>query len=230
MTQFARPAGLEGGPRAAAPSSAPMRRAAGGLALGHVVLMLGAFALEGVASAQHGTSPSKLVHLYGGASITRTLGAGYLEALAFFVLTPAIILVAWLFSRRTTAGRIAAQTFAAFGISYVASTLAVGFPPGAAALYAAHHGVDAGSISMMNDLRNYGFVLQVALSAGMALALGVAALLERIHTRWVGWGGVGVGVVGLAVTPVAHNAISMVWLIWWVGMAVLLLRQKSPQG
>lgn len=227
MTQLAHPSSPETRPRTRGPSTLP--RLAGGLALGHVVLMLGAFALEGVAAAEHGTSPTKIVELFRGADLTRTLAAGYAEALAFFVLTPAIILITYLFSRRTTTGRLAAQTFAAFGISYVASTLAVGFPPGAAALYAAHHGVDAGSIAMVNDIRNYGFVLQVALSVAMVLALGVAALAERVHTRWIGWGGVAVGTIGLAVTPIAHNAVSMVWMIWWVGMAVVLLRQNRPQ-
>ena len=163
-----------------------------------------------------------------GASLDRTLAAGYLESLSFFVLTPAIVLIAYLFSRRTTVGRFAAQSFTAFGVAFVASTLAVGFPAGAAALYAAHHGVDAGSIATVNDIRNYSFVLQVALNAAMALALGVAALAERVHTRWVGWGGIVVGVGGLIAVPFAQNTVSSAWMIWWVGMAVLLLRQNSP--
>ena len=228
MTQFATTPDTPQAARPAAHSPA-IRRMAGGLALSHIVLMLGAFALEGVASAQHGTSPAKLVEIYRGVSLDRTLGAGYLESLSFFVLTPAVILIAWLFSRRTTAGLLASQTFAAFGISYIASTLAVGFAPGAAALYAAQHGVDAGSIAMVNDVRNYAFVLQVALSAGMALALGIAARLEGLHTRWIGWGGIAVGTVGLVATPFAHNPVSMAWVIWWVGVAVVLLRGNNPK-
>jgi len=226
MTQFSTH------PRVDSPAAVPthvIRRVAGGLALGHVALLLGAFALEGVASAQHGTAPSKLVDVFAGASLTRTLGAGYVESLSFFVLVPAIVLIAYLFSRRTTTGRFAAQTFTAFGVAFVASTLAVGFPAGAAALYAAHHGIDAGSIATVNDIRNYSFMLQVALNAGMALALGVAALAERVHTRWVGWGGVVVGVGGLIAVPFAHNTVSTAWLIWWVGLAVVLLRQNSPK-
>ena len=208
----------------------PLRRVAGGLALGHIVLLLGAFAVEGVASAEHGTSPSRLVHLFGDAPLGRTLLAGYVEALSFFVLTAAVIVIARLFSRRTTSGRLAAQCFAAFGICYIASTLAVGFPPGAAALYAAHHGVDAGSIAMVNDIRNYSFMLQVALSAAMALALGIAALQERLHVRWIGWGGVAVGVLGIVLVPVAHNAVSMLWMVWWIGLGVALLRQAGQNS
>ena len=198
-------------------------RWAGGLALAHVILMLGALSQEGVIL-EHGASSAKVQHDLGAASVAHTLGAGYVEALSFLVLMPALILLARLFGRRTELGRVAAQSFLALGVAFVASSLAVGFPPAAAALYAAHHGVDPGAIAMVNDIRNFGFVLQVAMLAGMTLALGVAALSDRVHARWIGWGGIVVGGVGLAVTPFAHNAISMAWMVWWVGMAVLLLR------
>jgi hypothetical protein len=198
-------------------------RWAGGLALAHVVVMLGALSQEGVILA-HGDSATKVQHELGTASLDKMFGAGYVEALAFLVLTPAIVLLARLFGRRTELGRVAGQSFLGLGIAFVGSTLAIGFPPAAAAAYAAHHGVDAGTIAAINDLRNFGFVLQVALLAGMTLALGIAALDDRVHTRWVGWGGVVVGSIGLVVTPFAHNAVSMAWMVWWVGMAVLLLR------
>lgn len=198
-------------------------RWAGGLALAHVVVMLAAVSQEGALLA-HGDSASKVQHDLGNASLTQMFGAGYVEALAFLVLTPAIVLLGRLFGRRTELGRVAAQTFLGLGIAFVGSTLAVGFPPAAAAAYGAHHGVDPGTLATINDIRNFGFVLQIALLAGMTLALGIAALDDRVYTRWIGWGGVAVGTVGLVVTPFAHNAVSMVWMVWWVGMAVLLLR------
>ena len=226
MSQTTHPTRIvESAPRRTAVTVA---RVAGGLALAHVVLMLGAFSLEGVAP-EHGVAPSKLLDVYGGAPLTRTLLAGYAESLSLFVLVPAVVMLGWLFSRRTTAGRLAAQTFVAFGVATVASALAVGFPAAAAALYAAHHGVDATSMAMVNDIRNYAFLLQVALNAAMALALGLAALWERRSTRWVGWGGVGFGIVGLLVTPFAHNVVSMAYLVWWIGLAVVLLRDKSAR-
>lgn len=198
-------------------------RWAGGLALAHVVIILAAFTQEGVVL-QHGTSATKVQHDLAGASLTKLYAAGYVEAAAFLVLVPAIVLLGRLFGRRTEVGRVAAQTFLGLGIAFVGSTLAVGFVPEAAAAYAAHHGADAGAIAMVNDLRNLSFVLQVAMSAGMALALGIAALSDRVHTRWIGWGGVVLGTVGLVVTPFNHNAVSFVWMIWWVGLGVLLLR------
>ncbi len=204
-------------------------RWAGGLALAHVVVMLGAFALEGTASLEHGTPAAKVQHTLADLGLTRTLLSGYVESLAFFVLVPAIVLVARTFSRRTELGRLAAQAFLVLGTAFIASTLAIGFPPGAAALYAAHHGVSAGTLATVDDLRNYGFVLQVALSVGMVLAIGIAALAEQHHTRWIGWGGIAVGVVGLVATPFVDNTVSSLWLIWWVGMGVVLLREKSAQ-
>jgi hypothetical protein len=199
-----------------------LRRVAGGLALAHVVLMFAGFSQE--SATEHGTPLADFARIIGGADSTRTFVGGYIEALAFLVLVPALVLVAVLLGRRTEVGRIAATTFLALGAAYVASTLAVGFPPGAAAMYGLQHGADAHAASMLMDVRNFGFYLQVATSCAMALSLGVAALAERTHTRWIGWGGVAFGAVGLVATPFAHNVVSMGWVIWWVGLAVVLLR------
>jgi hypothetical protein len=197
-------------------------RWAGGFALAHVVLLFAGFS-QGVA-VTHGTSLTKLQDSYGGANMTRVFTGGYIEAMSFLVLVPALVLIARLFGRRTQTGQVAAQAFLAFGLIYAASTLAVGFAPGAAAIYAAHHGVPIGTIAMVNDIRNFGYFLQVATSLAMALALGVAALAERIHVRWIGWVGAVVGAIGIVATPLAQNATGMAELVWWVGMAVLLLR------
>ena len=205
-----------------APPSPTMWRIGGGLALAHVVLMMAAITQE--ALVEHGASAAKLKASYGGADLTRALGAGYVEGLSFLVLTAAIVFAARALGRRTPTSRWAGQTFLALGVAYVASTLAVGYPPGAAAIYGSQHGADLASVAMVNDVRNYAFYLQIAITCGMALALGVAALSEGVFTRWIGWGGVAFGSVGLVAVPFAHDAVSMVWLVWWVGLAVLFLR------
>jgi hypothetical protein len=205
-----------------APPSRTMWRIAGGLALAHILIMLAAITQESLV--EHGASAATVRDSYGGANLTRVLGATYFEALSFLVLTPAIVFAARALGRRTPTSRWAGQTFLALGVAYVASTLAVGFPPGAAAIYGSQHGADLASVAMVNDIRNYGFFLQLAISCGMAVALGVAALNERVFTRWIGWGGVAFGVAGLVAIPFAPNAVSMAWLVWWVGLAVLFLR------
>ena len=197
-------------------------RWAGALALAHVVVMLAALSQEVLVA--HGDPASSVQAAYAGASLPKVLVAGYVEALAFLLLVPAIVLLARLLGTRSELGRVAALCFQALGTAYVASTFAVGFPPAAAAVYAAHHGVDPGAIAVVNDVRNYGFVLQVALLSGMTLALGIAALADRVHRRVAGWGGVVLGGAGILVVPVAYDLVSVVWLAWWVALAVLLLR------
>ena len=214
----------------AATSDTTRWRLAGGLGIAHVAVVLAAFAVEGVASAEHGKSASSVLHTYASASVTRVELASYVEAMAFIPLLAALVVLVRLLSRTET-GRTAGQVALGLGVAYVASTFAVGFPPLTAAVYAAHHGVDAATLATVNDVRNYGFLLQVALSVALALALGFAAIAERTMLRWLGWGGIGIGALGLVATPFAHNAVSMVWMIWWVGVSVLCLKagaRSSP--
>ena len=232
MTTVALPASE----RRTADDTASRWRVAGILGLAHLALMLGAFSLE-KAAVGHGTTPGQILRVYSEVSVGQLELMVYLEASAFLVLVPALVLLGRLFASHadgssTEWGRVAAGSFVGLGIAYVASTLAIGFPPLLAGVYAAHHGVDAGTLSLVNDLRNYGFVLQVALSAAFTLALGIAAVLNRLHTWWVGYGGIALGAIGLVATPFVHNGVSFFWLIWWAGLCVVCLRgapaRRSP--
>jgi hypothetical protein len=199
-------------------------RWAGGFGLAHVVMMFAALSLEKTASVTHDTSPAKAVRTFTGVSVSSLELTTYLEAMAFLPLVAALVLLVRLLGRRTETGRLAGQVALMLGVAYAASTFAVGFPPLTAAAYAAHHHVDPGALMTVNDVRNYAFVLQVALSVAFALALGVAALAERSFRAWLGYGGVSLGVVGLAFAPFVHNAVSMAWVVWWLGVCVLALR------
>jgi hypothetical protein len=199
-----------------------LARVAGALGLAQVVMMFAAITQE--VMVDHSTSLSSLQHDFGTANLTRVFGAGYVEALSFVVLTPAIVIIARLFGRGSEATRAAAQTFLALGIAFVASTLAVGFAPGAAAMYGAQHGADIHAVAMVNDVRNFSYYLQVTIQGGMAVALGIAAILAGRWSRVVGWGGVLVGAAILVGTPFAHDGLGLLWLIWWVYLTVRLLR------
>lgn len=181
MAQAAIPAPLSGGATSTAStrSKAPWRWA-GGLGLTHIVVMLAAFSFEGVA-VEHGTPAGRMLHLYGAVSDSRVELGSYVEAMAFLPLLAALVVLTRLLSRTETA-RTAAPVALGLGVAYVASTFAVGFPPLTAAVYAAHHGVDAGTLTTVNDVCNYGFLLQGALSMAFTLALGVAALAGRTLT------------------------------------------------
>jgi hypothetical protein len=51
-------------------------------------------------------------------------------------------------------------------------------------------------------------------------------------TRWVGWGGVVVGTL-LLLGPVGQqwadtiNLTSMLWMLWWVGVGICLIRRAG---
>jgi hypothetical protein len=216
---------IETGPAAGHAASPTWWRVGGGLALAHVVMLFAAITQEVLVS--HGTSLASLRDAYGGANLTRVFTAGYIEAISFVVLTAAIVVIARTFRRGPESARLSADTFLALGVVFVAATLAVGFAPGAAALYGAQHGADIHTVAVVNDIRNYGYQLEVMIQGAMAVALGLAAVQARLLRRWVGWGGIVIGLAVMVGTPFANNGLGLIWYLWWVGVAVLLLKGDS---
>ena len=206
-------------------TSGTLWRVGGGLALAHVVMLFAAITQEVMVG--HDTSLATLQDKYGDANLTRVFTGGYIEATSFVVLAAAIVVVARLFRRGPEGAQVSAETFLALGVAFVAATLAVGFAPGAAAMYGAQHGADAHTVAVVNDIRNFGYQLQVMIQGGMAIALGLAAVLGRRLSRWVGWGGIVIGVATVIGTPFANNGLGLLWYVWWVGLAVLML--KGPK-
>ena len=71
------------------------------------------------------------------------------------------------------------------------------------------------------------------MAGAFAIGTGVAALQDRLLTRWVGWGGVGVGIALVLAIPAAATGIQYgmpLWLVWWVGTAVSLLGHDPAGG
>ena len=215
------------------PTSAVLARVAGGLALAHVALMLGGFSLERSTMLGDGTAEARRAFAEG--SLARSMTGGYIEAFSFVVLLPVLVYLAGALGRRTEAGRWAAQTGLAAGVGYVAVTLATGLPAGAAALYDGHHGADPATLVVAADIRNFAFFLSLLLLGAHAICVGLSARADGVLTRWAGIGGIVVGVVLLASVAGAGQALqnvgTMVWLVWWVGLAVALLRNSGvPAG
>ena len=206
-------------------------RVAGVLILAHVALLFAGISQEKLTVLTD--SPADVQRTYAGGSLGRVLAGGYLEALSFIVLLPALVFLARALGRRTEAGRWAAQTSLAAGVAFVASTLAVGLPAGAAAVYGAHHRLaDAGTLALVNDVRNFAFFLSLMALGLHAVSTGVAALSDGVLQRWVGWGGVVTGALLLLALTVqqwidAVNITNMVWLVWWVGVGVTALRLRD---
>jgi len=169
-----------------APKPPPARhwRLAGGFALGHVALLLAGLALQRSPLFSEGTAGIQRSYVEG--PMARTLAGGMIEVLGFLLLGPALAFLASAIGRRTTGGRWATQTALLAGMAYVAVTMAVGLPAGAAALYGAQQGLDVEAAFAINNIRIFGYFLSLSLLGLHAIGLAIAARQDQVLTRWVG--------------------------------------------
>ena len=216
---------------AALASSPPARRLwqlAGTFAAAHVGLLVLGIALQDSPLFQEGVAGIQRGYVEG--DMAATIGGGMIESFGFVLLVPALVFLSRAIGRRTEAGRWASQTALAAGLAYIAVTMAVGLPAGAAALYGAQQGLDVDTAFAINNIRIFGYFLSLALLGAHAIGLALAARQDGVMRRWIGWGGLGTGVVLLISVPAAtvgqQDWGTLVWLIWWVGVAVCLLRHR----
>lgn len=211
--------------------SRPLFRIAGVLALAHVVLMLVGVIVSGTPTIHEGQEG--IEHSYVEGSLARIFTGGYVETIAFVLLVPALVFLGGAFGRRTEAGAWASQSAAAAGLGYVSVVIAGGFAAGAAAAWGAADGLDLQTTLAINNIRNFAYFLGLALLGAHAVGLGIAALSDGRMTRWVGWGGIGTGIALIAAVPAASIGIqdyaTLVWIVWWVGLGVLMLRVQGPE-
>lgn len=203
-------------------------RAAGGFALAHLVVILAGLGMANSPLFEEG--PKGIQEGYVDGNLAQTVAGGMLEAFGFVLLLPALVFLARAIGRRTEAGRWAAQTALVAAGGYVAVTMAVGFPAGAAALYGAQHGLDVDTAFALNNIRIFGYFLSLFLLGAHAIGVGIAARQDAIMRRWVGWGGILTGAVLWASVPAAavgqQDWGTLLWMVWWVGLAVGLLRHQ----
>lgn len=209
-------------------------RLAGGLAIVHIVLLLAGFSQEPAVLLSDSADVAKRTFV--AANVGQAMAGGFVESLSFIVLLPVLVFLARAVGQRTEAGRWATQTALAVGVSYVTITLATGMSAGAAALYGAHHGVaDAATLALVNNVRNFSFYLSLLALGAHALGIGIAAVTDGTMKRWVGFGGIVVGILllarvaaaGLIVEPdIAH----LLWMIWWIGLGITLIRRGSVKA
>jgi hypothetical protein len=204
-----------------------LRRIAGALALTHVLLIFAGIALEGGPLFSDGAQGITDAYVEG--NLVRTFTGGLLEALGFVLSIPVLVMLARIWGRRTEAARWAAQSGLLCGLAYVAVVFAIGFPAGAAAMYGAQHGLDVDAAFAINNIRLFAHFLSLFLLGGATLGVALSALADRVHPTWVGGLGVVTAAALFASPPLAavdwQDIGTFVWIVWIVGVAVLLLRR-----
>ena len=212
-----------------APSTSTGSRAAGAFGLASVVLMIGGLVITGGgALMQDGTAGIEQADRDG--NLTAILGGWFVQALGFILLLPTAVHLAGSLGRSTPTGRWAAQTGLVLAGAYVAITLAVGLPAGAAAAYGVQHGLDVDSAAALNSMRFFGFLLSLLCLGAYVLCLATSALADAFSPRFIGGFGLVTGVSLMVAAPLAVLSLSdlptLLYLVWWVGLCVLLLRGR----
>lgn len=150
----------------------------------------------------------------------------FLLVLGLLALTVTLTFLANALGRSSAGSALAAQTAWAGGLGYL-FILAVAFSAGAAAAWAQHGGSELEIVLVVNNVRNFAYFAAMPFMAVAALGFGAAAIADKVLTRWVGWGGVAVGVLCLVAVPAAAVGVSYampVWLLWWLGAGITLSR------
>lgn len=212
------------------PAAVRLWRVAGALALVHVVLFVAAAAITGQPTVHEGQDV--IEHSFNVGGLGRLMAAGYLLVVGFLCLVPFAVFIARQVGRRTEVAQWAAQTGAAAAVIGVVIVVGTGFSAGAAAMWAHDRGQDLQTVLTINNIRNFSYFLALPFLGVFAMGTGIAALVDRMLTRWVGWGGVVVGAALVLAIPAAGVGIQYgmpLWLLWLLGTAISLFRH-DPVG
>jgi hypothetical protein len=208
-------------------------RIAGGLAIAHVVLMLGSFSLQRVAKL--GATQSTVVADHVQWPAAKGFAGGYLTVLSFLVFIVCATLFGQLLrGRGPVSGWLSATVMTAATI-YVAATFA-GMADLGGALYGGGHGMPVPVVTALVEV--HWFSIYVATGALGLFTLAIAAALHTtaMLPRWIAYLGYVVGGVCVLSLPAAGSGLvdtaTLIWLVWFVALAVLALRgpRSLPTG
>ena len=170
-------------------------------------------------------------------SMTKNFTGGYIEFLATLIFLVGALLIAKLLRGPGVAGEWLSSCIAGSALVGVAITVAVGFSAGAAALYDGHHGASLATVTTVNDIRNFSFILTGGLYGVFALAIAAAVWLTGALPRWVSYSGLVVGVLYIGSIPAARshfdNVSTMIGFVWVLALGVAALRnarRPMPQA
>jgi len=204
-----------------------MWRVAGALSIAYVVLSFAAVAF--IATPEIGSTPKAIASGLMTSSMTKGFAGGYIEFIASLVLLAALLLFARLLRGATEMSAWLSSCLAAIAVTVTAVGIVAGGAAGGAALYDGHHGASVTTVATINDIRNFGFFLAVALDGVVALCIAGSVQVTRLLPRWVAYTGYVVGTVSV-VSVVgarngAHNFANLLFFVWLVAMAVSSMRQ-----
>ena len=210
-------------------STTVLSRSAGGLGLAHVALLIGGLALSGGgALLEDGSAGIEAAYVNG--NLTTILGGWFVESVGFVLLVPVAVYLGRVLGRSSPVGTWAARSGTVLAGVYVAITLAVGFPAGAAAAYGVQHGLDVDAASALNSMRVFAYLLSLLCLGAYVVCIAVSALADGFSPRFVGGLGLVTGGSLLAAGPLAAFALqdipTLLYLVWWVGLCVILLRGR----
>ena len=207
-------------------------RTAGWLIIAHPVLLFGALPFE--RTPLLGDSPRAAAAALVNGPMARTFGGGYVESLSFLVFLLAATSLARLLGGRSEVSRWWASSAGAAGAVFVAITLAVGFAAGAAATYDGHHGAPLATVVAVNDVRNFGYFLSVAVLGLFTICVAAAVQVTGTLARWIGYSGYAVGGLLLLSVPAERSGLmdlsGMVWFVWFLALGVAALRRARVKA
>jgi hypothetical protein len=204
-------------------------RTAGGLAIAHIVLLFAGVAFQ--RSPQLGDKTSTVTAALVASSMTKIYAGGYLQFLSLLVFLLTALLLARLLRGEGETSAWLSSCIASGAVIYVAVTIATGLAAGGAALYDGHHGVALATVTVVNDIRNFGFFLAGGVLGLFVLTVGVAGLMAGNLPRWLSYAGVGIGMIAIAAVPASRlgvtNATTMLLLLWFASLGVVALRRSG---
>lgn len=204
-------------------------RTAGWLAIAHVVLVFAGAAMT--SSLQLGDPASAARDALMTSSLPSNIAGGFVSYLGFLVLLAMGLLLSQLFRGRDELTGWMSSCIAGSAVTAVATTIAAGFAAGAAAVYGGHHGAGLETITVVNDVRNFAFILTGGVVGLFLIAFAVAGRRTGLVQRSMTTTGMVLGIASVAAVPAARTGVTiattMAWYVWLVAFGVTAVRRPG---